>query len=150
MSINTRNTTEGGLRKLLPHPEWNIHTKTKARVVRYPGVAVATSYWNPIKLDESDPDLSRLNFNSAAVAHGKEVFTGNAVSAEQGLAEVDQPVLLCAKSGAKQVLHLSVLVFFVLGGEIAHDTDHLMYIKRRIGLPARKRNCAVVGGNMID
>jgi hypothetical protein len=42
MSINTRTAVESGLRKLLLHTKRNIHTKTKARVVRYPGFAVAT------------------------------------------------------------------------------------------------------------
>jgi hypothetical protein len=53
--------------KLLPHAERNIHTKSKACVVLDPGFPVSTPYRNPIELQESDPDLSRLDFNSAAL-----------------------------------------------------------------------------------
>ena len=75
--------------KLLPHAERNIHAKTVTCVVLDPGFPIPTPHRNPIKLQESDPDPSGLDFDSAAVAHRKKVSTGNVVSAKQGLAEID-------------------------------------------------------------
>jgi hypothetical protein len=144
MSTGTLNAAANGLRKLLPHTERNIHAKTIADVVLQPGLVIAKPYRDPVDLERSNPDFSRLNFEPATVPHDKVVPPGNAVAAEERLAELDQPFLLSAKSGTKQVLHLSVLVLFVLAGKISHDADRLMNLKGCIGLPPRKRDCAVI------